>query len=424
VPPPRRVLVVAPSAWDREVLAAPGLRADHEFLWAGEELTETPSPWDALRFDVHRWLDDAAARFRGARLSGVVGTGEYPACFLAAALAERLRLPTPATRDVVLMGHKLHSRRLQAAAVPEATPAFEALDPRRPRLGALAFPVFVKPVKGTMSIRAQLARDDAELRAAVRFGAVERLRFRAMLRPYQQLLDRCSDGAVPAHWFVAEAPLTGDQVTVDGFVQGRRVTVQGVVDSVMFPGTRSFRRFDYPSRLPPAVQARMVSLVTRLVAASGLDDACFNVELFHDPGTGSVHVIEINPRMSYQFGDLYEMVDGTSTYAVQLRLATGRPVEWRAGGGRYAAATSFVLRVFHDALVRRVPGEGDLAVLRDRFPGATVKVLCGVGERLSHQDQDMGSFRYGIVNLGGSDAADLEGRWDESQKYLRFDLIK
>ncbi len=424
MPRPLRVLVFAPTAWDREVLAAPSLRAGHEILWAGEELTEAPSAWAALRFDVHRYLDDTAARLRGARLDGIVGTGEYPACFLAAALAERLGLPSPAPRDVVMMGNKLSSRRLQAAAVPEATPAFEPLDPRRPRLASLPFPVFVKPVKGTMSIRAQLARDAPALRAALRFGAFERLRFLTMLRPYQQLLDRYSDGAVPAHWFVAEAPLGGDQVTVDGFVQGRRVTVQGVVDSVMYDGTQSFRRFDYPSRLPAAVQARMAALTTRLVSASGLDHTCFNVELFHDRVTGAVGLIEINPRMSYQFGDLYEMVDGTSTYEVQLRLATGRPVAWRPGGGRYGAATSFVLRAFRDAIVRRVPGEADLAALRARFPGATAKVLCAVGERLSDQEQDVGSFRYGIVNLGGAGAADLDARWEEAQRHLRFELAE
>jgi biotin carboxylase len=232
-----------------------------------------------------------------------------------------------------------------------------------------------------------------------------RLRFMTLLKPYQQLLAQYSDGHVPAHWFIAEAPLVGEQVTVDGFVQESRITVQGVVDSVMYPGTRSFRRFNYPSRLPAAVQVRLAELTTRLVAASGLDHTCFNVELFYDPANDAIHVIELNPRMSYQFSGLYEMVDGTSTHAVQLDLATGRRVDWRPHGGQYGAASSFTMRRFSDARVTRVPGDREIAALRERFSGATVKVLFVVGERLSHHEQDVGSFRYAIVNLGGVDAA-------------------
>jgi biotin carboxylase len=68
----------------------------------------------------------------------------------------------------------------------------------------------------------------------------------------------------------------------------------------------------------------MVELTRRLVAATELDHTCFNVEFCYDLARDTIHVIELNPRMSYQFSDLYRMTDGTSTYTVQLDLATGR----------------------------------------------------------------------------------------------------
>src|SRR5205085_1876155 len=83
-------------------------------------------------------------------------------------------------------------------------------------------------------------------RRALRFTLRERVEKLLLLKPFAQLV-RAYDGRVPAHFFIAEAPLFGAQVTVDGFVQGGRATIMGVVDSVMYPGTISFERFEYPS---------------------------------------------------------------------------------------------------------------------------------------------------------------------------------
>jgi biotin carboxylase len=146
------------------------------------------------------------------------------------------------------------------------------------------------------------------------------------------------------------------------------------------------------------------------------------VELFHDPATGRIHLIEINPRMSYQFCDLYERVDGTSSYDVQIRLALGEPAGWTRGAGKDRAAASFVMRRFRDAFVRSTPGDGDVRRVKERWPGTIVNLLCHQGERLSHHDQDVGSYRYAIVNMGASSAEALEACYAEAQRMLPFDL--
>jgi len=79
-----------------------------------------------------------------------------------------------------------------------------------------------------------------------------------------------------------------------------------------------------------------------------------------------------------------------------------------------------VFRRFTDARVRSLPSAADLARLRARFPDATVQIPGKVGRRLSEQGQDLGSFRYGIVNLGGDSPADIEARWVEVQRLLPF----
>ena len=222
--------------------------------------------------------------------------------------------------------------------------------------------------------------------------------------------------------FIAEVPLRGVQVTVDGFVQGGQVTVMGVVDSVMFPGTQSFQRFEYPSTLPESVSARMADITRRFVQGSGLDHSCFNVEMFYEAETDHISIIELNPRMSYQFSDLYARVDGLSLIDVQLALATGRSVPWVPGSGPDRAAASFVGRQFVDGRVSRVPSDGEIHAAYEAFPSAHIEVLCKVGERLSELPQDMGSFRYSITNLAARDREALFSDHARLEKMLAFEF--
>jgi hypothetical protein len=419
----KRILMVCPGVWDEEALLRPEIAGRYEILREGAELVHNPSLLTALTFDAFRWVRRTVARYRNGRIDGVVGTGDYPGCMLAAAVGEGLSRPSPRLTEVVHLSHKYYSREIQQRLVPEATPRFAAYDPLAWRAEPpLAFPFFTKPVKGTMSIRARLVRSRAEFDESLRFSLRERIGKTLLLRPFEQLLRRTTDRRVPARWFVAESPLAGVQVTVDGFVQDGRATILGVVDSVMYPGTTSFMRFEYPSRLPAPVQARMADLAARLMAGSGFDHSCFNVELFWDEARDALHVIEVNPRMSYQFADLYERVDGTNTFDLQLALATGTPVCFVPRAGSHGAAASFVLRRFRDGRVRSVPTPEALSAAEKRFPGLRVKVLCRVGDRLSGHDQDVGSFRYGIVNLSAPTREALEADWAEVARLLRFDF--
>lgn len=418
----KRVLVICPNIWDTENLARPSIRRNFELSFCGEELLETPGLFAALRFDVLRYIRAIVESHRGSDLAGVLGTGDYPGCMIAAETSKALGLPAPDPRDVLLLSHKFYSREIQRSIVPDATPSFVAIDPSgKPRAGdPPSYPLFIKPVKGTMSIRARAVNGPEDLPEAVHLSLRERILAHVLLRPFQQMLRAYGDGEIPGHFFIGERLLCGEQVTVDGFVDGSRAVIMGVVDSVMYPGTASFRRFEYPSRLPTSVRSRMAEIATRVVEGSGFRHGCFNIEMFHEPTTGAIHIIEINPRMSYQFADLYEKVDGTNTYDVQLALATGQTIAWRSGGGEHAAAASFVMRRFQDAEVLSVPSAADIAAVARRFPGTTVKILCRAGERLSDHDQDVASYRYGIVNMGAPAPDELLRRYEEVERLLPF----
>lgn len=122
----------------------------------------------------------------------------------------------------------------------------------------------------------------------------------------------------------------------------------GVVDSLMFPGTQIFRRFEYPSSLPQGVVARIEDVARRALQTVGFDRGLFNIEFIYDARRDSVHIVEVNPRMASQFADLYEKVDGINTYDILVDLALGRVPAKRRRQGRYKVAVSHVMRRFED----------------------------------------------------------------------------
>ena len=395
----QRILVVCPNSWDEAQLAAAGPRLErtYELLFHGEDAEDDPA-----RFPLLSFVAEVVERYRG-RIDGVASSSDYPGCLVAAAVAQELGLPGPAPEALLRCSHKYYSRIAQREAVPEATPRFALIDPRRLDREAPgpAFPCFVKPVKSWFSVLAQPVGSFEELRAFAARPDV-RAHLSAFVSPFNQFVARYSDLTVDGGFLLAEDLLRGDQVTVEGFVSGGEVVVTGIVDSVMFPGTISFQRFDCPSRLDQPVQERMSGIVRRVMRHIGLDDSLFNVELFHDPATGRIAIIEINPRMVGQFADLMEMVTGTNTYEVLLAVAAGARPAPRPGSGRFGVAASFPLRAFEDRRVLRVPGPARLAEVRRKHPVSVVKVYCRPGHWLSEEGQSDGlTHRYGVVNMGG-----------------------
>ncbi|MFY0563520.1 hypothetical protein ACN28E_06710 [Archangium lansingense] len=67
-----------------------------------------------------------------------------------------------------------------------------------------------------------------------------------------------------------------------------------------------------------------------------------------------------------------------------------------------------------------MPTQEDIARVKERFPDAVVQVLCSPGERLSDHDQDVGSYRYGIINLGAPTREELFAHYAQVERMLPF----
>lgn len=407
-PPPAEctLLVVCPSHRDHRELALlspPDVKYlfhDYASTSLEELICNTASVAD-FAADPLEEIETILAKVDGLGLAGVITSDDYPGSALAAVIAKRLGLPGPEPEVVLLCQHKYLSRREQAKFVPEAVPPFALIDVAD---GAalpegLHFPLFVKPVKSFFSIGAEKISSAAELSALLpRWADLDEF-----FLPLDRLLQRYAGASIGTGRLIAEGLLHGAQVTVEGFVHGGKAEIFGVVDSVMFPDTLAFSRFDYPSALPEAVQARMSEIAGTLMQGLGFDNGLFNIEMMYDPEADLISIIEINPRMASQFADLYEKVDGTSSYTVLLDIAQGRSPRFTRRQGRYGFAASFVLRSFEDHTVAALPSEEGLARLAQLYPDIRVELLGRVGHKLSAELQDGCSYRYGIVNLGGRD---------------------
>ena len=109
----------------------------------------------------------------------------------------------------------------------------------------MRFPLFVKPVKSFFSIGAERVNSAAELAALLpHWNNLDQF-----FQPLERMLERYTGTTIGTKRLIAEGLLKGEQVTVEGYVHGGVATIFGVVDSIMFPGTLAFSRFDYPSHL-------------------------------------------------------------------------------------------------------------------------------------------------------------------------------
>lgn len=354
------------------------------------------------------------------KIDGVVSSDDYAGSIFASVVSKHLGLIGPPTESVLTCQHKYYSRVMQNRFIPEATPDFKLIDPEHFKLENFAMqpPLFIKPVKSSFSAYANRVNNHAELENIVKTSLPPEL----YLQLFNWFLNGYSSYDLNANYLLAETLLEGNQVTLEGFVQHGKTEIIGIVDSIMYPGTFIFERFEYPSNLSASVQARMGEIARRFIEGIKLDNTLFNIEMIYNPHTDAIHIIEINPRMASQFTDLYEKVDGINTYKILLDLALGNKPEFNKKN-HYKIAASFVLRRFDDKLVKRIPSAAHLAELHDTFSDLRIEISVKEGEYLSSILQDGKSFRYGYIHLGANTREELFAKFEHCKAALPFEFI-
>ncbi len=415
--PTLRILILFGKDWDHEALQRFDANSmqPYQFSFEGFELFSFPSNTQLLTFDIWRFVLRLEKRYRG-KIDGVVSNNEQFGGLCAALLAEQLGLPGLSALSTLTCQHKYLARQKVAEVLPDAVPRF-AIFPYKLRAEdplPLPVPFFVKPVKATFSVLARKIEHRAALQHLLDFAPWETFLIKRLVRPFNHVMRRLLPASTAdAHHMIAEAPLAGVQLNIDGYVQHGKVTLLGIVDEIMYPGTHAFLRFAYPSCWQNQLQQRAQQLTEKILSQLGYDHGCFNLEYFYDVANDSLKLIEVNPRMSTQTADFYRLVNGIDAYAINFALATAQPLPPASViPPAFGAAASFVFRKFDGTTCAQLPTAAQRTWLAQTYPDARLMIYAKTGRGLRREYKWLGSHRYAVLNLAGRDNADLLQRLD------------
>jgi hypothetical protein len=389
-------------------------------LLSKDELTEGETvPLRHLMEKAERKLES----FDGP-VDAIVGYWDFPVSSMVPILCRRYGLPSAPLEAVVKCEHKYWSR-LEQQKVCDAHPPFALVDLENPSPPpGLDFPMWLKPVKSRSSELAFRVTNEAEFTEAageIREGIG---RIGEAFDEVLSLLDLPPEIAeAGGQACLAEGEVSGHQVTVEGYCADGTAHVYGLIDSVLYPGTSSFLRYQYPSAMPDDIAARLADVSKRVVEQIGLNDSTYNIEYFWDPERNRIDIVEINPRLSQSHAPLFEYVDGVPNHQCMISLALGRDPQLPHRQGPYKLAGKWFLRRFSDGHVRRSPGPDDISRIEREMPDTIIDIVAEKGVHLSDLPmQDSYSYELAALYIGAEDEAELEEKYQRCLELLPFEF--
>ena len=414
-----KTLVLFGYDWDR--IEFRKLSRQWPLLHAGFDLFSFPSNARLAWFDMDRFSSLAALRARVQGARAVVSNHEQFGALCAAMVAEKLRLPGTPVEAVLACQHKLYAREVLERIAPEANAPFRRLeaayDADIPE--GLDYPTFVKPVKAAFSVLAAKVHSRRALFEHTRFSRQELWVIRHLVEPFEKVVRNRLPEAGTAHSLMLEECLRGPQYCLDGYCFDGSFRRLGFVDAIMYPGTDAFMRWDYPSRLPERLQRQAETIAARFLREVGFNHGFFNMEIVVDERSGQLKVVEFNPRMAAQFSDLYARVDGLRLHEMAMALSHGiDPATLPTAEPTAACASSFVYRSFDPTALVPMPTTSQQRALNAAFPDGLLLQFPKLTSQIQRDFKWLGSYRYGILHLGGHDPADLRRRCEQASSLL------
>jgi hypothetical protein len=420
----KNILVIAPNPWSVQEIAR--LNQIYNFIFLEDQFQkEKMSVIDKLRLirglKFKKYIDKAIQMARLRNIDAILGPDEFISCLYASAASEKLGLASNSMQLELSFQHKYYSRLLQQKFVPEAVPKFGILKVDAPP----PFPFFAKPIRGSASLMAQRLNSKEELKSFLKIPMMKKLFYMRMLSTFENIAEKFGGLKKIGSPLIYEEVLSGEQYTLEAYVHEGEHHFVGVVDSVMYPQSKiSFSKFVFPSRLPEAIQSRMREIAERLMKGAGYKFGFYNIEFFYNEKTDDLKIIEINPRMAFQFTDLYEKVLGFNTFDLWLKMLTRSKVDKLKDSprGKHRFAASLVLRSFQDGFVEKTPSSEDFLKIEKEFDARIMKMAIAGMQLSSDIFQDVESFRLMTVNLGGESVQEIEEKYQSIVSRLPFNI--
>src|SRR5699024_3771923 len=250
--------------------------------------------------------------------AAIIGYVDFPVSTMLPILAGRFGLRSASLEALLKCEHKYWSRLVQREVVPGHIPQFELVDPYGDDpVGKckIAYPFWLKPVKSAGSYLGFRIDNADQFEQAL---ATIRAHIGIFAKPFDRILARAElpaeIAAAGGHFCLAEALITGQQCTLEGYVYNGEVHFHGLIDSIRAKGRSTFLRYQYPSSLPEQARQQMEAVSRRLLAHIDFNQSAFNIEFFWDAERDTAWLLEINTRVAQHHSDLFEKVNGVSNH--------------------------------------------------------------------------------------------------------------
>jgi hypothetical protein len=418
----KKIILIAPNPWIIEDLHK--FEDKYEFIYLEGDFQKKRFKLRELFYLLKgyniEWASDFAIKeMRRLGADAILGIDEFMSCLIANRANHKLGNPEIPLDLALTLQHKYYSRILQKKYIPKYVPEFFVYGEKE-----IDGPVFIKPFRGAASLLSHACHNKAELEEAMDVPLIPKMFYLRLLRNFEKLTQKYAKLPRISNAWHVEKLMEGVQVTLEGFVYQGKNTIIGVTDSIMYPNSKiAFRRFDYPSALPTEIQDKMHAISRKFIDSLDYTHGFYNIEFFYSPQNGEIKVIEINPRMAFQFNDLYEKVDGINTLEILLKMSVGEEVTYRWGEGKFKKASSFILRQFSDGYVHSIPNKYQIQEAKQYYPDLKLMIDCHEGKKLSSDlFQDTESFKVMTANIGEQSMEALERKYHHLLQLLPFEI--
>ncbi|MCF8012250.1 MAG: ATP-grasp domain-containing protein [Clostridiales bacterium] len=353
---------------------------------------------------------------------GITGTHDSSAVFASIICQETGKIFTP-VEGVISCQNKYISRMIQKECVPENTPDFY-LEEEYLQGTCDIFPVFVKPVHSNVSFSSHHVNSLKELQALIHKNS-------QLLSSYNQyFIDSLAVSSEPSNSlnlktcnrFICEGIVSGDQVTVDGFIFDNNITIYGITMAVFFEGSISFSHHEFPYELSPKMENKLHHLLNKLIPALALNNTFFNVELRIDKEEGQIYIIEVNSRIAFQFSKTIEAVRGFNSLHCLCDIAAGKNPALKVNSKKtnFKYCYNFELRTFNDKKIIKTPVQADIDRINTFYPEIEIRNLIDNDTQLSDYKQNPESFRYCIIDIPGNSQKEIMDKFEQVKSMLDY----
>lgn len=275
--------------------------------------------------------------------------------------------------------------------------------------------LFIRPIKGSLSVNAYKVKNTRELPQIYKHLLNKSKPLEEGFRSFFCHFD--NKMVCPENNFILQRYIRAKQYTLDGFVFNKKVYFIGIVQSIYTPDRTSFKRFDSPVKFNRQLTAQLMIVARKIIRTLEYGQSGFNMEFFVLPDQ-KIMPIEFNTRISPGFYNLYKQIYEDSIFSMMADLSVRKmPNMKKKAMSQYAS--SFPLRIKHDALLKAKPSSLELERLQKKYDAPRIHIYVKEGMRLSDYRQDAYSFRYGLVDVTGKNRKEILKKFSHLMKELK-----